>query len=93
MGLRPWSPGLGIWVLDLEYQVLGSGSQVPGPGLKISIFYSRVHSVIITKCDKKLLENVTVIVKCDRKVLQSVTCITKYDKNLLQSVTRSYCKL
>ena len=42
---------------------------------------------VITKCDRKLFQNVTGITKCDRKLLKSVIGITKSDKKLLRSVT------
>ena len=70
-------------------QVLVSKSWILGVG-----FWSfvTIHSVIITKCDKKLLQRVAGITKCDnitkfdRKLLQSVASITKCDKKLLQSM-------
>ena len=49
--------------LSLSSWVLGPGSWIPDPR-------SWVHSVVITKCEKKLLQSMAVITKCDRKLLQ-----------------------
>ena len=66
--------GLGSrsWPCDLGLFVLRAGSSVSGPGFWILDLRSKVsgpgpwvlvHSIIVTKCDKKLLQSVTSIIK------------------------------
>ena len=83
--LKSWilGPGPCVWNLNLRSRVLGPGSSIPDPGSS----WVPVHSVLITKWDKKLLRSVTIITKSDRKLLQSVAGITNCDTKLLQSVT------
>ena len=89
LGYRSQFLGLGSssQFFDPEFQVLGTGSWVSGPGflvfgfqlpvlvLKVPSLYYRDHSIIITKCDKKLLQSVTGITKWDSycKVRQKIT--------------------
>ena len=72
---RPWVLDSGIWVSGPGSPVLGPESWVP------------IYSIVITECDKKLLQSVTSIAQCEMKLLQMVTGITKCDKKLWQSVT------
>ena len=62
LDLKSWIPGPGywLWVLSLNSWVLGPGSWVDGPGSWVP-----VHSVLVTKSDKKLFQSVTSITKCD----------------------------
>ena len=66
-GPRFWFPGPGSWIPSPSSWAAGPGSFVP------------VHSVIVTNCDKNLLQNVTGITKCDKKLLQSVPGIKNCD--------------
>ena len=50
-----------VWISSLRSWVVGPGLWLPGPG-----FCVLVHSLIITKCDKKLLQSVTGIINCDK---------------------------
>ena len=67
---------------------MGPGSWVPGPGSWVP-----AHSLVITKCDKKLLEcAMTGITKCDRcykvwQSLQSATGSHYQVRYVLQSAT------
>ena len=97
LGLRSLIPGHWFCFVDLESQFVGSGSWVlvskawvlglsprswaTGPGPLVLL-----HSIVITKCDKKWLLRVTVITKCARKLLPSVIGITKCHIKLLKSV-------
>ena len=87
LGLRSLIPGHRFCFVDLKSQALGPESWilvsrfwVVGPKSRVLGYRSWFFgsgSVIIRKCDKKLLKNVIGITKCDRKLLQSVTGITK----------------
>ena len=57
---RSWDLGLWHWILGLAFWVAD-----PGSWDKVSKSFVPVHSAVITKCDKKLLQNVTGITKCD----------------------------
>ena len=78
LSLRPRS-----WVLVFDSKVLNPGSKILNSGScnvsPRSLVLDPIHTVIIiTKCDKKLLQSVASITKCDRKSSQSV--IRKYCK-------------
>ena len=55
----------GSWVVGLGFRSLGSASQVLSSGFKPPKFLVLVHSVIITKCDKELLQIVPATTRCD----------------------------
>ena len=98
LGLGLWSwifdPGLSVWILEFKSMILGLGAR--------SRVWVLVHSVVITKCDKKVItmwdryyqvwkKSITKCdrdYKCDKKLLQSVTC-TNYDN--CYKVRRNIC--
>ena len=100
--------GLGSWIFNLRLQVLGPesqvlgpricvlspGSYIPGPGPRDTCPESwvRIHSVVITKCDIRLLQvwhllqnasgyKVVITKLLLQQLLQSVTGITACDNH------------
>ena len=63
------------WLFGSGYQVLGPRTQVQGPSSLVL-----VHSVIITKCEKKLLQNVTGNTKYNSHYKMWQKNVTKYDR-------------
>ena len=71
---KPWSqmsgPGCGFMVLDLKSWIPGPGYWLwvlsPGSWVDGPVSWVPVHSVLVTKSDKKLFQSVTSITKCDR---------------------------
>ena len=76
LGSRWWALSPESWVSGFVAWALNSASQV----LRLKVWQVLLNVTVITKCDKKLLQNMTGIDKnFDNKLFQRVTGITKWD--------------
>ena len=84
LGFQSWVPGTGSRILDPGSWVLSPGSWGSESSSRVlscrPVIWVLVNLIIVTKCDKKLLQSVSESYYKVWQLLQSVTVITKCDR-------------